>query len=230
MVYLIYQIGGKLSRPVEKKPGVKRRYNSSRRQEQALQTRRQIVEAARRLFISRGYTGATMDAIAQEAGVAVETVYATFGNKRAILSRLIDVSLVGDEQPIPLLQREGPQAVMKETDQHRQVELFAEDIYEIMSRMTPIFEIMRAAVKMDPEIEGMYENMLNSRVQGLMAFVRALRKNGPLRDGITAEEAAETVWTLTSADVITLLMTNRGWSGEKYKRWLADMLTRCLLP
>lgn len=213
-----------------KKPPVKRRYDSSRRKEQALQTRRQIVEAARQLFLSRGYTGATIDAIAQEADVAVETVYATFGNKRAILSQLIDVSLVGDEQPAPLLQREGPQAVMNETDQQRQVELFAKDIYEIMSRMTPIFEIMRTASKADTEIAEMYKNMLNSRAQGLMAFIRALRKNGPLRDGVTANEAAETVWTLTSADVITLLMTDRGWSAEKYKRWLIEMLTRFLLP
>ena len=213
-----------------KKPPVKRRYDSSRRKEQALQTRRQIVEAARQLFLSRGYTGATIDAIAQEADVAVETVYATFGSKRAILSRLIDVSLVGDEQPAPLLQREGPQAVMNETDQQRQVELFAKDIYEIMSRMTPIFEIMRTASKADTEIAEMYKNMLNSRAQGLMAFIRALRKNGPLRDGVTADEAAETVWTLTSADVITLLMTDRGWSAEKYKRWLTEMLTRFLLP
>jgi AcrR family transcriptional regulator len=208
----------------------KRRYNSSRRKEQALQTRHQIVEAARQLFLRRGYNGATMEAIAQEAGVAVETVYAIFGNKRAILSRLIEVSLVGDEQPTPLLEREGPRAVLKETDQHRQVELFAEDIYEIMSRMTPIFDILRTASKADTKIAEMYENILNSRVQGLMAFVRALMKNGSLRYGVTAEQAAETVWTLTSADVITLLMANRGWSPEQYKRWLTDMLTRFLLP
>lgn len=213
-----------------KKPPLKRRYNSSRRKEQALETRRQIVESARRLFISRGYSGATMDAIAQEAGVSVETVYATFGNKRKILSRLIDVSLVGDEQPVPLLQRAGPQAVMKETDQRRQVELFAEDIYEIMSRMTPIFGVMRAAAQTDTEIAGMYESILSNRVQGLSAFVKGLMKNGPLRDGVTEEEAAETVWTLTSADVITLLMENRGWSPEQYKRWLTDMLKRSLLP
>lgn len=219
-----------MSRSVIKKTSVKRRYDSSRRKEQALETRRQIVEAARQLFLNRGYSGATMDAIAQEARVSVETVYSAFGNKRAILSRLIDVSLVGDNQPIPLLQREGPQAVMKETNQQRQVELFAEDIYEIMSRMTPIFEIMRAAAKTDTEIADMYENMLSSRVQGLMAFVRALRKNGPLRDGVTAEQAAETVWALTSADVITLLTKNRDWPAEQYKRWLSDMLKRFLLP
>ncbi len=216
--------------PVKSKKTSKRTYDSSRRKKQALQTRRQIIEAARNLFIIRGYNGSTIEAIATEAGVAVETVYAAFGNKRAILSQLIDVSLVGDDQPIPLLEREGPQAVMKETNRFRQVELFAEDIYAIMSRMTPIFEIMRDAAKTDTEIAGMYETMLNHRVQGLMAFVRALMKNGPLREGVTEQEAAETIWTLTSADVITLLMRNRGWSEGKYKVWLIHMLTRALLP
>jgi len=72
---------------VSPKPRTKRAYNSSRRKEQALQTRRQIVEAARSLFIARGYAGATIEAIAQEAGVAPETVYAAFGNKRAILAK-----------------------------------------------------------------------------------------------------------------------------------------------
>ena len=215
---------------VKSKKTSKRTYDSSRRKKQALQTRRQIIEAARNLFIIRGYNGSTIEAIATEAGVAVETVYAAFGNKRAILSQLIDVSLVGDDQPIPLLEREGPQAVMKETNRFRQVELFAEDIYAIMSRMTPIFEIMRDAAKTDTEIAGMYETMLNHRVQGLMAFVRALMKNGPLREGVTEQEAAETIWTLTSADVITLLMRNRGWSEGKYKVWLIHMLTRALLP
>src|SRR5215204_3120445 len=94
----------------------KRRYTSRRRQVQAAETRRQIVEAARQLFAERGYVGTTIEAIAQAAGVAGETVYATFGSKRAILARLVDVSVGGDEQPIPLLERPGPQAVQQERD------------------------------------------------------------------------------------------------------------------
>ena len=207
----------------------KRAYNSSRRQEQASQTRFQIIEAARRLFIERGYAGATLDAIAQEAGVAVETVYASFGNKRAILSKLIDVSLVGDDQPIPLLERQGPQTVQHETDQRRQIELFVNDIYEIMGRMAPIFDIMRVAAKTELEISKMLQNMLNSRVQGMMTFVSALMKNGPLREGLTPEEAAETVWMLTSAEAYLLFIENRGWTEKKYKHWMVDTLARLLL-
>jgi TetR/AcrR family transcriptional regulator, regulator of autoinduction and epiphytic fitness len=212
------------------KTPTKRTYNSSRRKEQALQTRRQIIEAARNLFVERGYAGATIDVIAQNAGVAPETVYATFGSKRAILAKLFEVSLVGDDLPTPLLERQGPQEVMCETDQHRQVELFAADIYNIMSRVAPLFDVMRVAAKTEPEIAEMLEKILNTRVQGMMAFVRALMKNGPLRPGVTPEKAAETVWTLTSAEVFALLKTNRGWSEEKHKHWLVDSLTRLLLP
>lgn len=219
-----------MSRLLNPNTPTKRTYNSSRRKQQALLTQRQIIEAARTLFIARGYSGATMDAIAQAAGVAPETVYATFGNKRAILARLFDVALVGDEQPIPLLERPEPQAAMNETDQHRQIELFVEGIDQIMSRVAPLFEVMRVAAKTEPEMAEMLQNILRARVQGLKAFVVALMKNGPLRAGLTADKAAETVWTLTSAEVFTLLRTDRNWSEQQHKQWLVDSLTRLLLP
>ena len=160
----------------------KRAYNSSRRQEQASQTRFQIIEAARRLFIERGYAGATLDAIAQEAGVAVETVYASFGNKKGdpIQTKLM-YRLWETTSRFPFWERQGPQTVQHETDQRRQIELFVNDIYEIMGRMAPIFDIMRVAAKTELEISKMLQNMLNSRLQGMMTFVSALMKNGPLR-------------------------------------------------
>jgi TetR/AcrR family transcriptional regulator of autoinduction and epiphytic fitness len=207
----------------------KRNYNSSRRQEQARQTRRQILAAAQVLFIMRGYAGATMDAIAQEAGVAVETVYAAFGNKRAILSRLIGVSLVGDDDPTPLLQRQGPRAVMQVKDQHRQIQLFAGDMAEIMARVAPLFEVMHAAAKIEAEIADMLHRMLGERAEAMKVFVDALLSNGPLQAGLTREAAAETVWAISSAEVYTLLVNERGWSGSQYADWLVNVLSRLLL-
>ncbi len=211
-------------------PSPKRSYNSSRRKEQARQTRHQIIEAARSLFLVHGYAGTTIEAIAGQAGVAIETVYAAFGNKRAILSQLLDVSLVGDDRPIPLLEREGPQAVMHDTDQRRQIARFADDMFEIMSRVAPLFDLMRAAAKIEPDIAEMFQNILAARVQGMMAFVHALMQNGRLREGLTPETAAETVWALTSGEVFNLLTVNRGWSKDQYLRWLTDALIRLLLP
>jgi TetR/AcrR family transcriptional regulator, regulator of autoinduction and epiphytic fitness len=211
------------------KKQTKRAYNSSRRKEQARQTRLQIVESARRLFMERGYEGATLEAIAAKAGVAVDTVYAAFGSKRRLLSRLIDVSLVGDDEGTPLLEREGPLSVRREKDPVRQVGLFANDITVIMSRMAPIFSIMRAAAKAEPDVDKMLHNMLDSRFQGMAVFVEVLASNDSLRDGVTAQEAAETVWMLTSAEMYNLATMDRGWSVEKYQQWLADALINLLL-
>ncbi len=103
-------------------PKPKRTYNSTRRLAQARQTRRLIVEAAGRLFRERGYAGTAIEAIAQQAGVAVETIYATFGNKVAILSAVVDFSVVGDDEPVPLLQRPGIRAAQDENDPRRLLE------------------------------------------------------------------------------------------------------------
>jgi len=207
----------------------KRKYDSSRRQTQARETQRQIVEAARRLFIERGYRGTTIEQIAQEAGVAVETVYATFGNKRTILSRLVDVSVLGDHSPLPLLERANPQAVRREHDQRRQIELFAHGIREIMERVSPIFGIMRTAAETEPDIAAVLNGVLEGRMRGITQFVIWLADNGPLRAGLSTEAAAELTWTLTSAEVHHLLTVDRGWPGDRYETWLRDTLIRLLL-
>lgn len=214
---------------MEKEKSIKRSYNSSRRKEQARLTNRTILEAARILFKKHGYSGATIEAIAQEAGVAAETVYSIFGNKRTLLTKLIDVSIVGDDESIPLMQRPGPQAVQQEKDQHLQIQYFARDMQEIMGRMAPIFEIMRVAAKTEPDIAELLRHILESRVHGMEAFIKYLIANGSLRKDLTPGEATETVWAISSAEVYSLLINDRGWSSEKYKQWLAKTLTKLLL-
>ena len=208
----------------------KRRYNSTRRKAQARATRLKIVEAARKLFTAYGYTGATIESIAQEAGVAPETIYAVFGNKRAILARLIDISVGGDDESIPLLERPGPQTVLQEHDPHQQLHLFAQDISTILERVTPIFEIMRLAAKTEPDIAEFLQSLLKERLHNMKAFIQSLSQYGLLRDGLTDTQAAETVWTLTSPEVFRLLIVDREWSIGQYSLWLADALTRLLLP
>ena len=208
----------------------KRPYNSTRRQAQARETRRQIIEAARLLFSEHGYTGATIEAIAREAGVAPETIFAIFGNKRTILAALIDVAVGGDEQPIPLLQRPGPQAVLQEADPVRQLQLFAEDIAGILERVAPVFAIIRVAAKTEPDIADLLKNMLEERLRNMTALVRSLSTHGPLRERLDDKQAAEIVWTITSPEVFSLLTVDRDWSRERYAHWLGDTLARLLLP
>lgn len=208
----------------------KREYNSMRRQAQARETRRQIIEAARELFAGHGYAGATIEAIAQRAGVAPETVFAIFGNKRTILSNLMDVSVGGDDQPVALLQRPGPQRVLRESDPKLQMQTFAQDISLILERVAPIFEIMRMAAKTEPDIAELLKKLLRERLRNLAEFVHSVTANSPLRNGLDEKQAAEIVWAIASPEVFSLLTVDRGWSRERYTQWLGEALIRLLLP
>src|SRR5512143_4161962 len=144
-----------------------RKYDAARRRESARQTRLKIAEAARRLFQERGYAGATIEAIAREAGVAKETVYASFKNKRTILTFLLDISIGGDDQPLALMDRREIRANMREINQRKQLAVFAGHIAEIMSRAAPIFEITRIAAKTEPEIAERLKKVYAERLRNL---------------------------------------------------------------
>jgi TetR/AcrR family transcriptional regulator of autoinduction and epiphytic fitness len=208
----------------------KRRYDSTRRQAQARETRQQILTAARSLFITRGFSGTTIEAIAQEAGVAVETVYVSFGNKRTLLAQLVDRAVGGDDEPIQILDRPAPQQVKSEPDQRRQLHMFARDMADIMERVGPLFGVMRAAATTEPEIAALLERLLGARRDNIGTFVQWLAHHGPLRPGLSNDEATDTAWSLTSAEVHHLLTVDRGWSKEHYSQWLGDTLVLVLLP
>lgn len=95
--------------------------------------------------------------------------------------------------------------------------------------MVPVFGVMRTAVETERDIAAMLQSLLDERMQGITQFVSWLASNGPLREGLAIADAAETVWTLTSAEVHHLLTIDRGWSGDRYEAWLRDTLARLLL-
>jgi AcrR family transcriptional regulator len=213
-----------------KKISSKRKYDSSRRTEQARQTRLQIAEAARKLFFERGYAGATIEAIAEDANVSNETIYAIFKNKREILAFILDISVGGDDLPIRIIDRPDLQSVLNDTDQHRQLDRFAWGIGEVMSRAAPVFEVTRAAGKTEPEIARRIRHLYRERLENMNTFVRHIVVNGPLRNGLDESQAAEIVWAITSPELFQLMVENFSWSKEEYSRWLAGILTRLLLP
>ena len=208
----------------------KRPYASERRKAQAAETRLQVLKAARRLFIERGYTGTPINTIALEAKVSPETVYAIFGSKRALLADVVGMSVLGDAGPTPLLEQKGPQAVRRSKTQREQVRLLAADMRRIMPRVGPLFQIMHTAAATEPEIATLLGQVLEQRLEGMRAFVRMVAANGPLRQAIHVGAAAETVWALSSAEVHWLLTVDRGWSGDRYEKWLSDILEAALLP
>jgi AcrR family transcriptional regulator len=208
----------------------KRTYDSALRKQQASQTRMKILDAAQRLFAQRGYAASTVEAIASEAAVAVDTVYAIFGSKRELLKSLLDVRVGGDDAPVELLDRPGPQAVRTERNQARQLAAFARDVINIIERVRPVDDIIRGAAAVDSDVAALRTRVQESRYESMRKFVSWVAANGPLRAGLTREDAAAIVWTLTSPEVHSLLRGVRGWSPERYAAWLRESLTRLLLP
>lgn len=207
----------------------KRTYTSTLRQQQASQTRARILDTAQRLFSQRGYGATTMEAIASEAGVATDTVYATFQTKAGLLHKLLDVRVGGDDAPIALLDRAGPQKVRAEPSQRRQIASFAADVADIQERAVPVDDIIRSAAAVDPEIAAFRARMHDLRYENMRKFVSWLASKGPFREGISEEDASAIVWTLAGPEVNRLLRMERGWSRDRYVAWLADALTRTLL-
>jgi len=208
----------------------RRPYASALRAEQARLTRARILDAAQRVFADKGYASSTIEAIALTAGVAVDTVYAGFGSKRGLLSSLMDVRVGGDDEPVALLDRSGPQTVRREPSQKRQLEAFAKDITPIIERARPVDDIMRGAAAVDSEIATLRTRIQELRFQNMLKFVSWVTANGPLRGGVSDEAAAAIVWSLTSPDMHRLLRVDRAWTMERYMEWLAETLTLTLLP
>lgn len=209
--------------------GVKPRrpYRSERRREQAEQTRERVLEAARRLFEGRGYDGASIAAIAEEAGVSAESVYAHFGNKRTLLGDLVQRAVRGAD-PAPVPEQRGPRALTAATDQREQLRLFAADIVLRLERAAPLVAVVHGASRSDPELGELLGRLHGVRFSNLGHLVAALEANGPLRLG--TDEATETVWALTSPELHQLLTRVRGWTRRRYCDWLATSLAALLLP
>jgi AcrR family transcriptional regulator len=209
----------------------KREYDSSRRRAQAQETRRHILDAARKLFTERGYTGATAEAVAAEVGVSAQTIYAIFKNKKKLLISLMNVSpATGVEDHTPMSDRANVQAVAQERDPRRQLKMFANVVASNLNQVASVFEVITDAAKIEPDFERIVEKLNRQRLEHMTDAIRQIAANGPFRENMDETYARDILWTLTSGEVFLLLTRDRGWSKERYADWLADMLIRALLP
>jgi AcrR family transcriptional regulator len=209
------------------KPVKKRSYSSAVRQEQAAQTRARIVEAAGALFTSNGYARTTIREIADSAGVAVDTVYAVFGNKARVLTALIDARLAPTDGVANVMERPEALAVRDEPDPRGQIHLFALDIAAISTRVRGVYEIMRTASTMEPEMAAIFAEMEKYRLANMRRLAEWVAARAPLR--VHIDQAAETIWALASPDVAKMLCDGRGWTEAEHAAWLEDVLTQALL-
>ena len=205
-----------------------RKYSSSVRDEQATRTRARILDAAGELFLDRGYARTTMKDVADKAGVARDTVHAAYGSKARLLTALIDARLVPDASVGNVTQHPDARAIRDEPDQRRQIDMFAEFIASVSTRIRPVFEVLRTASAVEPETAKVLHEMNGYRLQNMRTYAKWFAARGPLR--VSTRRAGEVIWALTSPDVARMLCEELGWSQREHARWLADQLTRTLLP
>jgi AcrR family transcriptional regulator len=207
----------------------KRTYRSPRRQEQAEATRQKILKAAHHLFLKEGYAATTLAAIARAAQVALPTITAAYGTKLALLQALIQSAVRGDAQPVPLAQRTAWTALLAETDPEAQLCQYAAAIRAIHVRTTDIFEIVRGAATADAAIAALRRSLSTSRMEDIRLVARSLMHKGALRPGLNEDHVADLLWALGSAEMFRMLVVERGWSPDRYERWLAENLCQTLL-
>lgn len=202
---------------------------TTRRGEQARATRRRIVDAAATLFIENGYTPTTLDQIAEQAGVAVQTVYFHFGNKRTVLKEAVDVAAVGDDEPVPLLDRPWLDEIRAEPDSHRVVALWVHTSRAIFSRIGPIMRVVRDAAAGDPDMASQWAINEQQRDTAYRLLAQLLDDRGALKPDMSVDEAADIIFALLSIELYLLFTATRGWTLERWERWSTATLGTTLL-
>jgi AcrR family transcriptional regulator len=208
----------------------KRPYDARQRRERAEDerraTRRRVADAARRLFLERGYVATTMADVAREAGVALQSVYNAGHSKADLLHLVTDLAVAGDDQDVMLLERPEIAAIATEPNPERQVEMIATAIASALERLAPVWVCYREAAAVDATAAADLEAAHRRRHQSLAGIVAMLPKDRLRRP---QEETTDTLWAIASIDTFLLLRTIRNWDATRYAEWLSRTLVDQLL-
>jgi AcrR family transcriptional regulator len=208
-------------------PGkVKRRYDATSRRQAAARTRAAILDAARTLFAERGYTATTMTVIADRAGVALDTVYASVGRKPELARLLIETAISGTSQAVPAEQRDYVQAIRAAPDASTKIAIYAAAIAAIAPRLGPVLHIIQQAPG-EPALARLWNQIAERRAANMRLFVADLATAAPLR--LDPEDAAAIVWATSATELYQLLAAQPGWGLQRYERFLTDTWHRLLL-
>jgi len=200
------------------------------RQARTRLARTAVAQAARNLFLERGYAATTVEAISALSDVPAATVYRLFSSKLGILKALLDASIAGDDDAVPLQERPHVRALLTDPDPERQLSGFARISAGIMSRTEPVYRILVSAASSDPDAAILLGVQIQQRQRGQAQIARALARVGALRPGLRERDAADIIHALMSPEVYRLLVGDRGWTAEKYEKWLRQTLIDQMLP
>ncbi len=188
-----------------------------------------VIDAARGLFLERGYGATTMEAISTEADVPPATVYRLFSSKHGILKSLLDVSIVGDDDDVPMADRPHVRSLLTGGDPREELVGFVRLIVGVNERVAPLYRILVSAAGTDPEAAALLDTVTQQRAHGQRAIARSLARSGALAPGLRQREAADLIHALMSPELYRLLVLDRAWKADRYERWLASLLVHQLL-
>ena len=192
-------------------------------------TRAAVVEAARELFLERGYAATTIEAISAASDTPQATVYRLFGSKLGILKAVLDVSVGGDDQAVAMADRPQVRAMLGDDDPRRQLAGFAALLRVLMNRAAPVHRILADAARSDEDAAALLTDIARQRQAGQQRVARSLARAKALRPGLRERDAADVIHAIASPEVYGLLVLDRGWSGERYEQWVRETLTQQLL-
>lgn len=199
------------------------------RRERARETRRRMVDCAATLFASRGYSATTMEDIAAAAGVAVQTIYYTFGSKGNLLCEVTEVAGVGEDEPVPVMRRAWMLQAMSTPSGDRALALAVEHGTEIYERAAPLWPALAAASAADEAVEKYWREVAIARRAGMARLVARLADLGTLRADLDETRATDLMFVLDSHETFHGLTRGAGWSLPGYKAWLFSTLRQQLL-
>jgi AcrR family transcriptional regulator len=207
-----------------------RSFDDKRGQARTRLARAAVVDAARTLFLDRGYGATTIEAISALSDVPAATVYRLFSSKRGILKALLDVSIVGDDEAVPLADRPHVRSLSTDRDPKNQLAGFVAVTTEVNSRTAPIYRILVSAASSDPDAAALLDELTRQRQEGQGLIARSLTRAGALQPELRERDAADIIHALMSPEVYRLLVLDRGWRPQRYERWLTKVLIDQLLP
>ena len=189
-----------------------------------------MVDAARTLFLERGYGATTVEAISELADVPPATVYRLFASKHGILQSLLDVSIVGDDGELAMSDRPAVRSLLDDPDPAARLSGFVGVVAQVNRRVAPLYRILVSAAAVDADAAALLDRLTAQRQQGQLAIARSLARAGSLRPGLRERDAADVIHALLSPELFRLLVLDRGWKTERYERWLTQILVDQLLP
>jgi AcrR family transcriptional regulator len=191
--------------------------------------RRAVIDAAGSLFLERGYGATTIDAISARSDVPAATVYRLFSSKRGILKALLDMSVAGDDEPIPMLDRPSVRSLLGNPDPRQMLASFVHVAAEVNARMSAVYRILVSAGASDDGAATLLDELTRQRHEGQRQVARALARRRALRGTLRERDAADIVHALASPEVYRLLVVDRNWPPDRYETWLTETLVDQLL-